>query len=265
MRFGYLQIYNEVNWARYQIDMAMSLCDKLLITEGSQFVSFPDISERSTDGTLDIINDKVKEYKGRIKCNNTIRASNNYRQNQCDNFNRALNFCNIGDYFVEMDADEFYFDEHINILNELMKEGKVDVIGSYGYDFAFGFKWKFLKRGTEITGRKHILKKTPNLFFVPTHNPKNFGPIEVSDVNYVGRHHYPWVKPNDRMEIRMRTSNFHRGMLDWFNINWDSIKLEDNKSYDYFGGKFILERYEGNHPEILNGHSWKDINDIRKV
>lgn len=265
MRFGYLQIYNEIDWAECQIDQAMALCDKLLITEGSQFVAFPDIPERSTDGTLDVIHDKMKEYPNRITLNYTIREHPNYRRNQCGNFNRALTHCEVGDYFISLDADEFYFNEHIERLNELMREGKADVLGSYGYDFAFGFKWKFLKSGAEINGKKHILKKTPKLFFIPTHKAKNVGPVEIINTNYVGRHHYVWLKSKDRMKIRMRTSGFYGEMVEWFNKNWDSIELKDGKRYEYYGGKFTLKRYDGNHPEILNDHTWKDVEDVRKI
>lgn len=265
MRFGYLQIYNEIDWAAYQIDQAMLLCDKLLITEGSQFASFTDISERSTDGTLDVIHDKMKEYSNRITLNYTIRKHPNYRSNQCANFNRALEFCDVGDYFVELDADEFYFDEHIERLNELMKEGKADILGSYGHDFAFSFKWKFIQNNMEVSGKEHILKKTPNLYFVPTHKPKNVGPLNLANKNYLGRYHYKWVKPTERMRIRHKTSGFHKGMLEWFDKNWDSIELKEGESYRFYGGYFILKRYGGNHPESLNGHPWRDIEDIRRA
>ena len=78
MKLGFLQVYNEVNWVEYAIDQAMLMCDKLLITEGSQFTSFPDIPERSDDGTLDIISDKSKQYGKRITCLNTTRKHKNY-------------------------------------------------------------------------------------------------------------------------------------------------------------------------------------------
>lgn len=265
MRFGYLQVYDEVNWVEYQIDMAMLLCDELLITEGSQFVAFPDIPERSTDGTLDVISDKIKEYPGRIVCNGTIRASKNYRKNQCDNFNRALGFCDVGDYFIALDTDEFYFNEHIDSLNELMKEGKGDVLGSYGYSFAFGFKWRFIQNNVNIDGRRHILKKTANLIFVPTHRPKNFGPVEIIDKKHIGMFHYKWVKPTKRMLIRHKTSGFHPNMLKWFEENWNKIELKNNDISTFYGGTFMLEKYNGKHPEILYKHPWKNINDVRKV
>lgn len=265
MRLGYLQIYNEIDWVEYTIDQAMLLCDKLLITEGSQFVAFPNIPERSTDGTLGIIHDKIKEYPGKITLNQTIREYKNYRENQCANFNRALTFCDVGDYFISLDADEFYFNDHIERLNLLMKEGKADVIGSYGLHFAFSFKWRMVVNNKMVKGKNHVLKKTSNLYFIPTHRPRNIGPICVENKEYVGLAHYMWVKPTDKMRTRHKTSGFVPGMVEWFNKNWDTVELKDGAAYDYYLGKFILNRYDGNHPEILNNHPWKNIEDVRRI
>jgi len=264
MKLGHLQIYNEIDWASNCIDQAMRLCDKLIITEGSQFASFSDIPERSTDGTLDVINDKISEYPGRIQLLNTFRKFNNYRKNQCANFNRAITFCSIGDYFISLDSDEFYFDDHIDRLNLIMKENTADVIGSYGYTFAFGFKWRLINKKLPMTGKKHILKKTKDMYFIPTHKPKNIGSVEILNKEFLGRFHYKWVKPTDRMRIRHRTSGFYKGMLKWFDNNWDNIKLVDGKTYDYYGGSFSLKRYDGKHPEILKEHKWVDVEDVRK-
>jgi hypothetical protein len=265
MKFGFLQVYNEFYWVGPQIDQAMLLCDELVVIEGSQFTSFKDIPERSIDGTLDIISDKIKEYPNRIKLEYTSRKHNNYRRNQCENFNKALSLCNEGDYFLALDADEFYTNDHIKYLNNLMNDNKADIVISCGHQFAFGFKWKFVTNGNDPTCTRHILKKTPNLFFVPTSNPRNAGKIIVKDENRLGRFHYNWVKPKERMRIRHRTSGFYPNMLQWFDSNWDRLKLKDGKRYNYYGGHFILKRYNKEHPEVLDNHPWKNEEDIRKI
>ena len=265
MKLGYLQVYDEESWVGYQIDQMMLLCDKIIITEGSQFVSFPEIPERSSDNTLDIISDKIKEYPGRITLNKAVRKSKNYRVNQCAGFNRALSFCNAGDYLFSFDADEFYFREQVDIFNELMREGKVDSIGSYGCSFAFGFKWKFLQKGVEEWGKRYqVLKKIANMRFIPTHKPQNIGPIQYVDKKVFALCHYKWVRPTQRMYIRHKTSGFYGPkMLEWFDKNWSTLELKDGKRYNYYADYFILKKYEGDHPEILDNHQWRHVKDVR--
>ncbi len=159
MKLGFIQVYNEANWIGYAVDQAMKLCDKVLIVEGSQFADFSDIPERSDDGTLDIVADKKKQYPKRIEDIKTIREHSKYRFNQCANFNRGLTFCDIGDYFILLDADDFYLDEWISEVNELMKENKISLIKVLSYDFAFSFKWR-IKSGEKKSERPVIAKKT---------------------------------------------------------------------------------------------------------
>ena len=67
MNVGFLQVYNEIDWIKYSIDHAMNFCDKLIIIEGSQFANFKKIPERSTDETLDIIYEKMKQFPNKIE------------------------------------------------------------------------------------------------------------------------------------------------------------------------------------------------------
>ena len=262
MKLGFTQVYNEVNWIGFAIDQAMKLCDKLLIIEGSQFVAFPDIPERSTDGTLDIISDKVKQYSDRIICLNTTREHENYRHNQCANFNQGLQFCDIGDYFLILDADDFFTDNWIVSAGELMQRDEVDIVYVRSYNFIFGFNWR-ADFGKE-SPRPVIVKKIQKLRFYPTHRIKNYGPHSHSD-NRIARYHYKWLKPKERMSTRMKTSGFYHGMVEWFNEYWDKIELEKGREYPYLKGKFKLHKYEGEHPSILDNHPWRYIEDIRKI
>jgi len=262
MKVGFIQVFNEVNWIGYAIEQAMNFCDELIVCEGSQFVAFPDIPERSDDGTLDIINDKVKQYPKKIKIIKTIRKYNNYRKNQCANFNLALDDCKIGDYFIHLDADEFFTDEWITKVNELMRENKIDIINTLGYRFMFSFKWRF--DFGKIQPRFVIVKKINGLHFRPTHHYVNPGKHIITFPKN-SHYHYCWLKPQERMHIRMKTSGMYPNMLNWFDKNWDNFKLENGKEYSGYSGKFNLHRYEGNHPEILNNHPWRHVEDIRKL
>lgn len=257
-------VYNELDWVGYQIDQAAKLCDKLIICEGSQFANYPHISERSTDGTIDIINNKIKEYPNFISVMNTVRKHNNYRQNQCDNWNLALDSLNDGDYFLPLDADEFYQDSFIEEINNLIASGAVDFYTVHGQLFGFSFKWKL--NFSNNTPKKDVFyKKIDGFHFVPTHQPRADWKNSLVDAR-VRFFHYTWVKPSDRMRIRMETSNFVPGMLDWFDTNWEKIKLGDNeRQKSHLGGTFSLNRCDGKHSSILNKHPWLDIEDIRNI
>lgn len=262
MKLGFMQVYNEMNWVKFAIEQAMCLCDKLLIVEGSQFVAFPHIPERSNDGTLDIINDKAKEHQGRILLTNTSRRYKNYRQNQCANFNHGLEYCDRGDYFIQLDADEFFLDEWIAEANELMREGKADLIKAVNYEFAISFKWRVERERQRV--KPIIIKKTEKLYFFPTHKPINPGE-NVIIIPGIGCHHYDWVKPSERMLIRMRTSGMYSGMVEWFKKVWQKIEPEDGKKYSSYAGHFTLRQYEGHHPAMLDNHPWRHVKDVRRL
>ncbi|GAG81806.1 unnamed protein product, partial [marine sediment metagenome] len=242
----------------YTIDQAMLLCDQLIIAEGSQFVSFPNIPERSNDGTLDIMADKMRAYPNSIRLLDTIREHRNYRFNQAANFNRALGFCDIGDYFIKLDADEFYFDGFIGKMNDMMDEGEMDCLKANALAFAFSFKWSFNTHKRQI-----ICKKTSGLHFVPTSRPVGYGPniIKIDGINV---HHYTFVKPRERVRMRMATSGMYRGMLKWFDANWDTMELGNGKPFNYIDKSYVFKRYDSGHPSVLDNHPWRYIEDIRR-
>lgn len=261
MKVGFIMAFNEIDWVGYAIDQAAKICDRVIVCEGSQFASFPHIPERSDDGTLDVIQDKKKEYSDLITVQNTARSHPNYRQNQCINFNTALNSCNKGDYFIPLDVDEYYRDSFLVEINALMSEGKVDHVHAKGYAYGFSFKWRI----AGMWSKDVLFKVVDGFKFIPTHKPSSPGTNRVINTEE-NIFHYTWLKPKSRMRIRMETSNFHPGMLKWFDNNWDKIELINNKSQlSYKGTHFTLEQYEGDHPSVLDNHPWRHVEDIRKI
>ncbi len=264
MNVGFLQLYDEIDWVAYAIEHALKLCDKLVIIEGSQFTSFKDIPIKSTDGTLEVINEKIEEHPNDIELFSTIRKYANYRQNQAANFNLVLKKCKVGDYFFHFDADEYYYDHYIKKLIEITEDGKIDVLTSSGPNFAFSFKWKLIMSSSPLKYKQIFFKKNRRLKFIKTHKPVNPGPNHIIDESANCLTHYKWVRPTQRMLIRHQTSGFYSGMLEWFNEKWEKIELIENKNNDYYGGKFWLERYDGPHPSVLKDHPWYNVEDIRK-
>lgn len=263
MKFGFIQVYNEVNWIGYAIDQATRLCDRILIVEGAQYANFPDIPEHSDDGTLDIISDKMREYPKILNALKTNRGHGNYRLNQCDNFNRALGLCRRDDYFIILDADEFHSDGWINEANAMMSEGKVDVIKVVYNVFAFSFNWIIDFEDTD--GSSIVLKNVPGFRFAPTSKRVNTGKkvevIDGKDANF----HYSWLKPRARTLTRMRTSKRFPNMVSWFVNDWHKIKLVEGVTYSSYNKSFTLHRYGGDHPSVLDDHPWRHVEDIRRI
>lgn len=263
MKLGFLQVYNEVSWVGFAIDQAMTFCDELLICEGSQFVAFPDIPERSNDGTLDIIADKKKQYSGKIKVMDTVRVYDNYRRNQCTNFNIALNHCKVGDYFIQLDADLYFMDDCISWINNLMAQEAFDVLLLKRQLFTYSFYWEMIlgKDGFD----PFIYRKTPKFLFIPTHRGRNRGEKVIKSDKHI-MFHYTWVKPRSRVEVRLRTSGRYIEMEKWFNQSWDNLELIDGKVYKCWANMALtLKRYDGEHPEILDNHPWRHIEDVRRI
>ena len=263
MRLAFLKLFNEANWAAYAIDQAMILADKLVIGEGSTFAGFPDIPERSDDGTLGIINYKQRQYPGRIEVFNMLRKYDDYRMNMRDSYNHALTFCNVGDYFIVVDADEFFADEWLKEADKLMESNEVDLVSVHSLTFAFGFKW-LIDFGLDEEPRSIIIKKTRELHFVPTAKRVGAGKNRFVSTG-INRFHYMWLKPKARMRVRMQTSGRYPNMVGWLEENWDRFKLKEGARYRSYNGEFTLRRYEGEHPSILGFHPWRNVEDIRRI
>ena len=262
MKFGFIQVYNEVNWIGYAIDQAVKLCDNILIVEGAQYKNFPDIPKRSNDGTLDIINDKVHQYPGVLRVMNTIRNHSSYRVNQCRNLNFGLSLCNRGDYFIVLDADEFYTDACISEMNDLMREDKIETIYIENNFFIFSFKWS-IDFG-DASSIAIVIKKIDGFYFAPTSKRIEAGKRSVT-IDGFNRFHYMWLKPKSRLLTRMRTSMRYKGMVSWFEEAWQNLRLEDGIKYKSYNKDFTLHRYAGAHPSVLDHHPWRHVDDIRRL
>ncbi len=118
---GFLQVFNEVNWIAYSIEYAMKFCDKLIIVKGSQFANLKEVPVHSNDGTLEIIKKKMRICENRIELVKTKRKLSNYRKNKAEIFNMVLKKCKIGDYLLPLDADEFYIDDFIEKIKNLIE------------------------------------------------------------------------------------------------------------------------------------------------
>lgn len=259
MKLAFIQAYNEVHWIGYAIDQAMESYDRLVIAEGAQWRNRPDIPERSDDGTLDIIADKRLEYRGRIKVFNTVRKYQAYRGNQCANFNQALTHCQIGDYFIYFNCDEFYLDSWLEHAKELMKYG-VDTIKARALSFAFGFGWLL-----DIPAERTVIcRKVRGLHFKPTHKPVEHGPNE-GKIPGIGFHHYVWLKHLKRLMIRFEGSGRRPYLTEWLRKNWATVELKEGMLYEHGTDVFRLVKYRGEHPSILDSHPWRHVEDIRKL
>lgn len=259
MKLGFTHVYNDANWIGYSIDQAMRVCDTLLVVEGSRFMCIAGLPDRSDDGTLDIISDKMRTYPKRIELWLDGCDTGSHRQNQNANHTAALECCEIGDYLIPFDTDEFYTDSFIDIMNDVMREGEVDILSWTGLWFAYGFRWYFAK-----VAKVALLKKVSGAYFISLHKPRRFGQNRMT-IEKLSCHHYCWVKTKDRMIRRAGIGNY-RGMDRWFERNYDKIKLAEGEKIHYVQNQvFTLKKYNGSHPSVLDDHPWRNVDDIRRL
>lgn len=168
----------------------------------------------------------------------------------------------MGDYFITFDTDEFFLDSFISDMNNAMGEGKVDCMEWTGLWFAFGFKWFFEFPGSST--RIALIKKRPDIGFTQLHRPHGFGFNHII-VKRVSCLHYCWVKTKERM-IRRARLGIYKGIIEWFERNYDEIKLIEGGKFRYINRQiYTLREYKGLHPSVLDDHPWRHVEDIRKL
>ncbi len=114
-----------------------------------------------------------------------------------------------------------------------------------------------------------IGKKThPRLFYKdgsPYNNIKHYKDIILF--------HYTFIKPSERMKARWEMS-VERGYPNekykfekFMTLKWKDDKDIFNKkqAIENITGKQGFNIYKGAHPEILENHPWRNVEDIRKL
>lgn len=269
-----IQAYNEALFIEQYIRHMEPLVDGMIITEGL-LSPFGGLSQRSPDGTYDIID---KETKGRnhiIFARENVDTSQATTREKCEGINKNRMLKQVenkfgledGDVIFIGDVDEFFLPESFAMHVDLMREHpEWNFIRSeewqYAYNFNLAFKsshGRFMryKKGSKFGTTNHF--KHPDGFDI-TRRPDYVVPrVEA------GFFHFCWVKhPQD---VRAKVVSFNRpSFTRWFNevyLEWPNdpkyAYYRNRQIPPYFGTGFAegmhekLVKFEGELPKSLEG------------
>lgn len=280
---GVMPVYEEADWIEYAVEGIIDFVDELIITEGYTGAPWHFWANRSSDGTLEIL-EKLKKRYDKIKVlkspwhltkergkawsyNRMVRAS---MYNEPDNW-----------IFV-VDADEFYTNEQLGKIRATLEETDKDLISVHARMFVYNFRC-FIP-----VLHARLIRITKGMIFKPSQNPhyKNGNsyskrPEETDTVlENDPMFHYSFVKPpirmNKRLEMEVQGGRRSPAVLRWFEdvfMKWSEQDADDiykknktitgNSGILFAGPSERIQIYNGRHPEVLNEHPFRWTKDVR--
>lgn len=260
-----MSTYNNLEFFKLAYMQARKACDMVFVTVGPHSNSLNMPEDKETAKWLDSVG---QEYTV-VKPDQDMR----YDIFQCSVWHKLVNkSVQFGtNWFRFWDDDMFFYNEDLNKIRYKIENcSGVDCLGFMERRFI----WNFRCMTTDTTG--FFYRVTPGMFLSP-----------ISKVHYengrlyrdsrelitdVECHHYTGVKTKERQAYRARLSA-EKGTQDAPQnyARWETLAIPHEATEEYkrivpviLGGT-CFEIYEGKHPEILDAHPWRNIEDVRKV
>jgi len=272
---GMIPTWNQLNWLRYSLSQALDFCDEVILVEGCHSRQYP---KRSTDGTYEYIKDfghprlKVFDFEQDGSYQNVQRRLRHHMPHKSQ-------YWKPGNWILYWDDDAFFFDADLKRLKKTMLSTKHDTIVFRERYFIYNFRFSLISEKVRIWPHgPHWNRITDGCYLRGVRNLYYKDKRRYDDIHWIDdivQHHYSYVKLPERMEPRWMmsvekgvTSSRHR-FGEWMSVKWKNDKdfLRQKEKIIFITGLQgqRLEVYEGNHPEILKNHSWRNIEDIRRI
>jgi len=281
---GRILTWNNFEFFKYVLKQALDFCDEVVLVEGCHSRNYP---RHSTDGTVEYLKSfhhpKLKILEP--DWDELTKKHWQYWMIQCALSNltiKSFDLWNHDGWIMGWPDDQFYFDEDLKKIRNALKITTGDRVWFTGRRFIYNFRFNILEQAHKHATMK-ISRITPGCFYTPIHhlcykdgrryNQVNNGE-RISDISMF---HYSNVKKVERMEARYRmteeTPNRYRLGADWFekwmSVNWindeDIFKYRDILASILNSESEDINIYRGKHPEILDDHPWRNIDDVRKI
>lgn len=283
---GVMPVYEEEDWVEWAVRGIIDFVDELVIAEGYQGPAWHFGGCRSKDKTIEIIKALSKEYdkitltecqsrrhvlKGKAATHNhVLRVSRRIKD---------------ADWFFIIDSDEFYTDAQKSRIRQILEKTDKDAIRVSARMFFYNFNYYI----DQTMGR--IIRVTNQMFFKPGQFPHyadgtpyfiysgNSSKLILQDDPMF---HYSFVK-RPSSEIKRRLGEYcatqqDESVFDWIDevfLRWSPERAKEiyawnqkrfNKNGISFGGsQQRLKFYSGDHPDILNNHPFRYIDDVRSL
>jgi len=248
--------YNAEPFIKYCLDSIYDFADMIIIVEGS-FDRQRIYGLRSCDRTVELIK-KYPDPKTKIRLFHMNRQEHEHR-------NVALRYCNDGDWYFTVDADEIYKAKDIKRLKKLLQsDAKSDMMKMYWHNFYFNFRL-YLK---ELSPPR-IFRTRPGCRFIRRNTMITASGIPYEKLNCrilsgktVTIYHYGYI-----YNIRKKMALYGKPANEWYEnifckFNWKNrhavYKINARRSKEapgihYHGGQ-KLKIFKGKHPQIMKGH-----------
>jgi len=271
---GVILTWNNIRWIKHSLPQALDFCDEVILIEGCHSRTYP---KHSTDGTYEYVQSFNHSH---------LRIFNFEQNDRYDSVQKRLRqdmpkrsqYWKPGNWVLYWDDDAFLFDTDLKKLKKIMLTTKHDTVVFRERYFIFNFRFSLISNVVRIwPDGPHWNRITDGLFLKGVRNPYYKDGKRYSDIHWVDdvvQHHYSFVKLPARMEARwtMSAEKGTRSSRHKFS-EWMTAKWENDEDFLGQTEKILsmlelidhgVEIYEGNHPEALVNHPWKDMSDVRK-
>ncbi len=266
---GLMLTWNNLEFFKCSLSQVLKFCDELILVEGCHYQKYP---KRSTDGTYEYIQNL--DHPKLIVRDFNFKGRNNIVQWKIrDSFSRDSHLWKPGNWVVQWDDDIAFFNDDLKRIKKVMATTKYDTIKFKERRFILNFKFNTF---TNKVGGYRFNRITKGCFYRPNWKMfyKNDKPYKkykyLKDVTYF---HYVYVKKPERVKFRWELSR-EKGYTapvkfykQYMNIKWKN----DEEIYRYKDTIEMINNekgfniYRGQHPEIIENHPWKDLEDCREL
>jgi|GEM_PF-6380406 len=272
---GAVVTWNNLEFFKLSLKQALDFCDEVIVVEGCHSNQYP---KHSTDGTVEYLNSlkhpKLKVLNIDYKKNGLERQR--YDRVQCRIFsiiNNSFESWQPGNWIIQWDDDIFWFDDDLKKIRKTLETTNYDKIKFKQRKFTYNFRFSSL-----TTGGIPFDRITSGCYYTPIANIHYKGgalySINQKELD-ITTFHYTLIKRPERMNARQvmsiekGTSTSIGRFKKWMEIEWrndeDFLKQKDAVAFTLGTNPHDVYVYNGKHPEILDSHPWRYIEDVRKI
>lgn len=265
---GLMLTWNNLEFFRCAVMQALDFCDELILVEGCHSMQY---SQRSNDGTIMFIQSLRGHPKLKIK--SFIRGDRyDYVQKYIrQEYPKLSQYYEPGNWVFHWDDDMFYFNKDLQKIRQAMETTECDSLNIDTRHFFYNFRFNIKQNATiwlyRIVESSYL--KGVSVYYYKDDSRYSCFQLK-SDITAF---HYSYVKRPKRMKARWALSiekgtEASRGRLEkWMSVSWrkdEDIHKSKDTLVSILSGR-ELNVYSGRHPEVLDSHPWRYINDVRQI
>lgn len=269
---GAIVTWNNIEFLKLSLDQALNFCDEVVVAEGCHSRQYP---RYSTDGTVEYLKSISHPKLKMLEINYEKYSQQRYDYVQCNVFNEinsSFDFWEPGNWIIQWDDDIFWFDEDLGKLREILEATSQDRVvvreRRFIYNFRFNACVRFGQRIDRITPGCYyrpiarLYYSDGRAYSLPQPHPINV--FHYTSVKRPRRMNARWV-----MSIEKGTGSSVSRFEKWMEIEWksdeDFLQHKDTTAFILGSKPDDVNVYRGKHPEILDSHLWRYIEDVRKI